>query len=63
MTRKILAALILLISIVYLNSCAASIKMRKDNEKQPQADSVDKFVPLHPPVIIPHTWREAQRTK
>ena len=35
--------------------------MNKENDKQPQADSVDVFVPTHPPVVVPHSWRGGVR--
>ncbi len=53
-----LAVAVILLSLAYLCSCAASRKMNKENDKQPQADSVDVFVPTHPPVVVPHSWRE-----
>jgi hypothetical protein len=44
-----------------LCSCGTSQKgMEKAFEKVEQADSVKEFVPLHPPVVIPHSWKEAK---
>lgn len=54
-----LAVAVLLLSLTFLCSCATSRKMNKSTEKQPQPDSVDVFVPTHPPVVIPHSWRES----
>ena len=51
----------LLLSSVMLCSCGASKKgMEKTPEKTEQADSVKEFVPLHPPVVVPHSWKEAK---
>jgi hypothetical protein len=46
-----------------------SLRARPQNDSlrdRPQADSLENtssadsaFVPLHPPVVVPHTWREA----
>ena len=58
-TRNMLAVAAILLSLAYLCSCAASRKMKKEIDKQPQRDSVDVFVPTHPPVVVPHSWRES----
>ena len=29
-------------------------------EQKDTTDKCDTFVPLHPPVVVPHTWREAK---
>lgn len=47
----------MLLSLAYICACTASKKMETKNDKT-QADSVDVFVPTHPPVVIPHSWRE-----
>ena len=58
-----LAAAVLLLSLAYLQSCAVGRTGgtdRGDNKAggiHEKADSVE-FVPLHPPVVVPHTWRE-----
>ena len=68
--KDMLAAAVLLLSLAYLQSCAAGCRAGSagdasgaggavDGEK---ADSVE-FVPLHPPVVVPHTWREAMKEK
>lgn len=56
--RDMLAVAVILLSLAYLCSCATSRKMNKETDKQPQADSVDVFVPTHPPVVVPHSWQE-----
>ena len=58
-TRNMLAVAAILLSLAYLCSCVASRKMKKEIDKQPQTDSVDVFVPTHPPVVVPHSWRES----
>lgn len=55
---KMLAAAVL--SSALLCSCAASRaeKSKANEELQPKQDSVDTFVPTHPPVVVNKTWRE-----
>ena len=62
--KDMLAAAVLLLSLAYLQSCAVGRRGggtdRGDSEAggiHEKADSVE-FVPLHPPVVVPHTWRE-----
>ncbi len=57
--RNMLAVAVMLLSLVYFCSCATSRKMNKGNDKPSQTDSVDVFVPTHPPVVVPHSWRES----
>ena len=59
-----LAAAVLLLSLAYLQSCAAGRRAggaggAVGGEKTDSAE----FVPLHPPVVVPHTWREAMKEK
>ncbi len=54
-----LAVAVILLPLAYFCSCATSRKMNKPTEKHSQSDSVDVFVPTHPPVVIPHSWRES----
>ena len=49
---------LILLSLAYLCSCAASRKINKESDRQQKTDSVDVFVPTHPPVVVPHSWRE-----
>ena len=56
--RDVLAVAVILLSLAYFCSCATSRKMNNESDKQPKADSVDVFVPTHPPVVVPHSWRE-----
>ena len=54
-----LAVAVILLSLAYFCSCATSRKMKNESDKQHQTDSVDLFVPTHPPVVVPHSWRES----
>ena len=59
-----LAAAVLLLSLALLHSCAAGRRAggaggAVGGEK---ADS-SEFVPLYPPVVVPHTWHEAMKDK
>ena len=52
----------LMLSSVMCCSCGTSGKgVEKAPVKVEQADSVKEFVPLHPPVVIPHSWKEAKK--
>lgn len=58
--RKIVqfAATILLLSF-FCVSCYGSRKTsKKASEPTQKSDSTEQFTPLHPPVVIPHDWRE-----
>ena len=50
--------------LLLLTSCGSSRKVVKENvDAEVPVDSVavkDTFVHTHPPVVIPHGWREAQ---
>lgn len=54
---KILTATIALSSVL-LSSCAVSRTNKTIEDSPLKQDSVDVFVPTHPPVIINKTWRE-----
>jgi len=62
--RSMLAVAAILLSLTYFCSCAASrgVDNRVDNDgdKRPESDSVEHFVPTHPPVVVPHPWRDSQ---
>lgn len=49
--------------LLLLSSCGtAGRSVKTDAPEMSPADSTEKrdtFVPLHPPVVVPHTWREA----
>ena len=50
---------------VLLASCGAAGKgVKSDTTETSPADTTEKrdtFVPLHPPVVVPHTWRDASK--
>ena len=54
------AVAVLLLSLTSICSCASSRKMNDETDKIPNADSVEIFVPTHPPVVVPHSWREGR---
>lgn len=63
-----------LLGSILLGSCAAS---RRSKEGPPESgrpatpleqplerpDTTERFVPTHPPVVVPHTWREQMQKK
>ena len=57
-----LAAAVILLSLALLHSCAAGRRAGHSVDSREKADSAE-FVPLHPPVVVPHTWREAKRDR
>ena len=43
--------------------CACSIaksSVEKASPEQTPTDSVKEFTPLHPPVVIPHSWKKSK---
>lgn len=52
---KILAALGL---ILLLSSCSTARKAERNQKKETEVQQ-DTQPPTHPPVVVPHTWREA----
>ena len=48
--------------LVIFNACSSSQSIAKnDSGKKTDTDSVKEFVPLHPPVVIPHSWKDAYK--
>lgn len=43
---------------VLLTSCGTARKAEHDQQKEPEIQQ-DTLPPTHPPVVIPHTWRDA----
>lgn len=44
-----------------LGACSTTkSSVEKTSSEQIPTDSVKEFVPLHPPVVIPHSWKEAK---
>ena len=58
-TNKMVAITTIVLSLAYFISCTACRKSNKLDKCGEQTDSVDTFVPTHPPIVIPHTWKEA----
>ena len=54
------AATVLSSALACSCSSTRAEKQQAENDK-PKHDSVEVFVPTHPPVIIPHTWREEMK--
>ena len=57
--KDMLAAAVLLLSPAYLQSCATGRRAGGAVGGGEKADSTE-FVPLHPPVVVPHTWQEVR---
>lgn len=55
-----LTAVTVLLSALFI-SCVASKKAENNTEQteEQKKDSVEQFIPTHPPVVIPHGWRDA----
>ena len=52
-------ATVIALSSAFCVSCCGSQKAAKANDAPAQMiDSTEQFLPLHPPVVIPHDWRE-----
>lgn len=48
--------------LVIFNACSLSQSIAKnESEKTTDSDSVKEFVPLHPPVVNPHSWKNAHK--
>jgi len=51
---------ILLIAMVMITSCGTARKAEQEQENKKNEEGTEKeFVPTHPPVVIPHSWRES----
>ncbi|MBO5405958.1 MAG: hypothetical protein IJN06_05070 [Bacteroidales bacterium] len=53
--------------IILLLACLCSCGVAKKgnvkgdtNNSTNKKDTLKEFVPLHPPVVVPHSWREAK---
>lgn len=55
-------ALVLLVLSLMLVSCGSARKATKADREAPKeevvAEDSTRFVPLHPPVVVPHKWNE-----
>lgn len=58
--KMALTAVTVLLSALFI-SCAASKKAENNTEQteEQKKDSGEQFIPTHPPVVIPHGWRDA----
>ncbi len=56
-TMKLATAIVL--SSAFCTSCCGSRKATQtEDTPAPPADTIEQFTPLHPPVVIPHDWRD-----
>jgi len=61
LTRNMLAVAVMLLSLAYLYSCSMTREINNEDTQQEKADSTKVFVPTYPPVVVPHSWRDALR--
>lgn len=52
----VIAAIVLSLACLYACSTTRNTDVPEKGEEK--ADSVKEFVPTHPPVVIPHSWRD-----
>lgn len=45
--------------ILLLSSCGTAKKAERNQPKETEVQQ-DTLPPTHPPVVLPHTWREAE---
>lgn len=55
------AAAIMLSSVMFCSCRTTKNEPTKPVEQTEPADSIKEFVPLHPPVIVPHKWNEEEQ--
>ena len=55
------AIAVMLLSLAYLHSCSMTRETNNQDIQQEKVDSTKAFVPTHPPVVVPHSWRDAFR--
>lgn len=53
-----LAIVVVLLSPAFFGACVADKKVAIETSQQHTTDSVNEFVPTHPPIVVPHSWRE-----
>ncbi len=59
-----LATAIVLSSALGVACCGTRKAAQNEETPAPPADTIEQFTPLHPPVVIPHDWRdELKNTK
>ena len=59
--KAIISVVAILLSSIMFYSCRTiNNETSKPINKEESVDSTKEFVPLHPPVVIPHSWKEAK---
>lgn len=58
---KMPAAAAMLLSLALLHSCATVREAKTHDNPQADTDTATVFVPTHPPVVIPHSWRDSYK--
>lgn len=54
------SAAALVLSLVLIASCGSAGKSGSKSANQNVEQSDSTFVPTHPPVVVPHTWRDSK---
>ena len=58
---RLISTTALMLSSVLFAACSTSKSgVEKKTPEPTSTDSVKEFVPLHPPVVIPHSWKDAK---
>lgn len=60
MVLIIQAAAIMLSSVLLVVCSSSKTNTEKTDFKQMYNDSVKEFIPLHPPIVVPHSWKDAK---
>ena len=56
-TMKLATAIVL--SSAFGVACCGTRKVAQtEDTPAPPADTIEQFTPLHPPMVIPHDWRD-----
>ena len=53
-----LATAIVLSSVFCVACCGSRKVAQTEDTPVPPADTTEQFTPLHPPVVVPHDWRD-----
>lgn len=51
----------MLLSLALFHSCAAVRETKTHDSPKTDTDTTTVFVPTHPPVVIPHSWRDSYK--
>ena len=58
---RLISATVFMLSSVLFATCSTSKSgVEKKTPEPTSTDSVKEFVPLHPPVVVPHSWKDAK---